>query len=112
VDAVDAGGKLHEYEGVVEVVSINGSALTYSVISITEKSVVQASDSNATSLTAFIDDLATGFSKYTDAQIGGDSYLSSVAINIQAANPLVLGAQMVSVYTKMVGLATAYLIFY
>lgn len=68
--------------------------------------------SSATTLSGFLDNVASGYTIYTAAQIASDTYLSTVTIDIQAANPLVLSTNMIAVYTKMVGLATAYVIFY
>lgn len=69
-------------------------------------------ESNATSLPSFLDEVASGYTKYTDAQIASDSYLLTVGINISAANPLVFSTKPIAVYTKLVALATAYVIFY
>jgi ribonuclease PH len=69
VDTVDASGNTHEYVGVV---SVNDNDTVFTVISFVEIQVANtpsSSSANATTLAAFIDGFASGYSKYTQSQI-------------------------------------------
>lgn len=75
---MDVEGVLREYEGVVDVSSTNNTEAIYSVISLTEKAVLQGLDSNSTNLGEYISELAVGYGKLTDVQIDSDDYLAKV----------------------------------
>jgi hypothetical protein len=131
LDTVDSLYNIHEYEGVVSpssndsfyrVISIHEipmdltgnstTSTTNAPINILTPPTPTSSANTPTTLAAFIDSLASGYTQMTKAQIAADGNLPSIEKDISTSYPDVSSASVAAVYSKSQNLSTAYLIFY